>query len=306
MALPDPSGGVIEEVAPAKVNLALHVTGRREDGYHLLDSIATFTRDGDRLRFTLADTDSLDFSGRFGAALAADDHENLVIRARDGLRNLLNAQGQAAPPVAIHLEKNLPIAAGIGGGSADAAATLRGLGRLWQAPSGAQGHALAGPLAALALSLGADVPMCLVSRPLRARGIGEAITPLALPAFAMVLGNPLQAVSTPDIFRRLTRRDNPPLPAPPAAMDDPHWLPYLTRQRNDLETPAGRLLGAIGEISMLIRQQGALFVRMSGSGATCFGLFADDTQAEAAVATLARMRPDWYFLATRTLEGTTS
>lgn len=287
--------GAVTEVAAAKINLALHVTGRREDGYHLLDSIVTFASDsGDRLTFTAADRDSLTLSGRFGPLLAGGDGDNLVTRARDGLRMLLTARGIACPPVHIHLEKNLPVAAGIGGGSADAAAALRGLLRLWQA-----GETIDG-LEALALSLGADVPMCLHSTPLQARGIGEEIAALPLPRMALVLANPLVAVSTPDIFRRLTRKDNAPITPAPETSDRAAWVSYLSRQRNDLEPPARALQGSIGEISMLLSQQGAELVRMSGSGATCFGIFADLDKARIAVETLTRLRPHWFFEATET------
>src|SRR5690606_24593258 len=190
---------VITELAPAKINLALHVTGQRADGYHLLESIVTFADIGDRLSFSPAQEDSFTLSGRFSGMLSADAADNLVIRARDRLRGLLGQTGQEAPPVAIHLEKNLPIASGIGGGSADAAAALRGLSRLWQAKG-----LPAGGLDALALSLGADVPMCLHGKPAIASGVGEQLSPLpGLPALFLVLGNPLRGVSTPDVFSRL-------------------------------------------------------------------------------------------------------
>ncbi|SMC92366.1 4-diphosphocytidyl-2-C-methyl-D-erythritol kinase [Rhizobium sp. RU36D] len=291
----------LSEIAAAKINLALHVVGRREDGYHLLDSLVTFaSTSGDRLSFAAADQDGFSLSGRFGHLLSADDPGNLVLKARDGLRLILQGRGLAAPPVHIHLEKNLPVAAGIGGGSADAAATLRGLARLWNAPADLAG------MDQLALKLGADVPMCLRSRPLHARGIGEEIEELALPRLALVLANPLVAVSTPDIFRRLTRKDNPPIETAPVGGDSAAWLGYLGRLRNDLEAPARSVLGAINEISMLLSQQGAQLVRMSGSGATCFGIYADLERAKAAVQTLSRLRPNWYFEATETYEGATA
>lgn len=291
----------LSEIAAAKINLALHVVGRREDGYHLLDSLVTFASStGDRLTFSHADQDGFSLSGRFGHLLSADDPGNLVLKARDGLRRILKNTGLPCLPVHIHLEKNLPVAAGIGGGSADAAATLRGLARLWKAPSEIDG------MDHLALSLGADVPMCLRSRPLHARGIGEDIRELELPRLALVLANPLVAVSTPDIFRRLTRKDNPPITAAPTTGDSAAWIGYLSRLRNDLEAPARGVLGAITEISMLLSQQGAELVRMSGSGATCFGVFADMERARTAVQTLARLRPGWYFEATETCEGATA
>lgn len=289
------------EHAPAKINLALHVTGRREDGYHLLDSIVSFTEEGDRLDFSAADHDSFAVTGRFAPALSAtpqDLQANLVLTARDRLRAAAEARGLKTFPTHISLEKNLPIASGIGGGSADAAATLRGLVRLWR---------LTLPeaeLAAIALSLGADVPMCLAGRPLRAEGIGETITPLPeLPSFAMVLGNPLKAVSTPAIFRSLSSTDHPALPDTPEGDATETWLSYLARQRNDLQAPACALLCEIDEMRAMIEATGAILTRMSGSGATCFGIYDGADAARSAAESLSRMRPDWYFVATRTIAG---
>ncbi|MDL2402720.1 4-(cytidine 5'-diphospho)-2-C-methyl-D-erythritol kinase [Rhizobium mayense] len=288
------------EEAPAKINLALHVTGLRVDGYHLLDMLVTFTRHCDRLGFRTSEYDKFSLSGRFSPLLAeADAGGNLVLQARDLLRQEAHAAGFEAPPVYIHLEKNLPVASGIGGGSADAAATLRGLMRIWRLalPSDA--------VMGIALKLGADVPMCLVSRPLIARGIGETIKLLPnFPSFAMVLGNPLVGVSTPEVFRRLARKDNPPL-ALSSQMPNDHaqWIEAIKRLRNDLEPPARTLCNEIATLSQLIESQGAVAARMSGSGATCFGLFDHLEQAKAAAASLHRLRPDWYFQATETIRG---
>lgn len=281
------------EAAPAKINLALHVTGQRADGYHLLETLVTFTEAGDTIRIRDADADSFSISGPFGDLLrAGDGGDNLVTRARDLLRNALASTGQAAPPVAIHLEKNLPVASGIGGGSADAAATLRGLLRHWRAGIAPD------TLASMALTLGADVPMCLESRSLIARGIGEDIEPLTdLPDLVMVLANPLKAVSTPEIFRRLQTKTNPPLPASATI----GWMGFLVQSRNDLQPPAQALLPEIGEIIGLLSQEGAALVRMSGSGATCFGIFHSLQAARKAETSLRKKRPGWYFQATRTI-----
>ncbi|OHV75880.1 4-(cytidine 5'-diphospho)-2-C-methyl-D-erythritol kinase [Rhizobium sp. LCM 4573] len=287
------AGATLFEPAPAKINLALHVVGQRADGYHLLESIVTFAKASDRLSFSPAADDDFSVSGRFGVMLSGDPKPNLVLAARDRLRQAVIAAGGEAPPVTIHLEKNLPIAAGIGGGSADAAATLRGLMRLWNA------HLPETELAAIALSLGADVPMCLKGAPSMARGIGEELTPLAsLPSFALVLGNPLIGVSTPDIFRYLARRDNPPIEAQPG-----DWLSYLTGLRNDLEQPAKTLVPEIGELTAMIEAEGALLTRMSGSGATCFGIFSSIEAAEIAAENLGRRKPGWYFQAAETVAG---
>ncbi|WP_142778733.1 4-(cytidine 5'-diphospho)-2-C-methyl-D-erythritol kinase [Agrobacterium sp. T29] len=281
------------EAAPAKINLALHVTGQRADGYHLLETLVTFTEAGDTIRIRDADADSFSISGPFGDLLrAGDGGDNLVTRARDLLRDALASTGQPVPPVAIHLEKNLPVASGIGGGSADAAATLRGLLRHWRAGIAPDA------LASMALTLGADVPMCLESRSLIARGIGEDIEPVTdLPELAMVLANPLKAVSTPEIFRRLQTKTNPPLPASATI----GWMDFLAQSRNDLQPPAQALLPEIGEIVGLLSQEGAALVRMSGSGATCFGIFHSLEAARKAETSLRKKRPGWYFQATRTI-----
>ena len=281
------------EAAPAKINLALHVTGQRADGYHLLETLVAFTEAGDTIRIRAADADSFSISGPFGDLLrAGDGGDNLVTRARNLLRDALASTGQPAPPVAIHLEKNLPVASGIGGGSADAAATLRGLLRHWRAGIAPDA------LASMALMLGADVPMCLESRSLIARGIGEDIEPLTdLPELSMVLANPLKAVSTPEIFRRLQNKTNPPLPASATI----GWMGFLAQSRNDLQPPAQALLPEIGEIIGLLSQEGAALVRMSGSGATCFGIFHSLEAARKAETSLRQKRPGWYFQATRTI-----
>ncbi|MBY5902330.1 4-(cytidine 5'-diphospho)-2-C-methyl-D-erythritol kinase [Rhizobium leguminosarum] len=285
----------ISEEARAKINLALHVTGQRPDGYHLLDMLVTFADHGDRLDFMRSPTDEFTLSGRFGETLAGDGGTNLVLKARDLLREVI---GPLAFPVRIHLEKNLPVASGIGGGSADAAATLRGLMRIWDTSLPEEA------LAALALKLGADVPMCLASRPLIARGIGEKIEPLPeLPVLAMVLANPLKGVSTPEVFRQLATRNNPALSLPPSRPLAADWLAAIAAARNDLEPPARELVPEIAAISAMLQANGALLTRMSGSGATCFGIFANMAAAEDAAAALHDARPDWYFQATETVSG---
>lgn len=285
----------ISEEARAKINLALHVTGQRPDGYHLLDMLVTFADHGDRLDFMRSPTDEFTLSGRFGETLAGDGGTNLVLKARDLLREVI---GPLAFPVRIHLEKNLPVASGIGGGSADAAATLRGLMRIWDTSLPEEA------LAALALKLGADVPMCLASRPLIARGIGEKIEPVPeLPVLAMVLANPLKGVSTPEVFRQLATKNNPALSLPPSRPLAADWLAAIAAARNDLEPPARELVPEIAAISAMLQANGALLTRMSGSGATCFGIFATMAAAEDAAAALHDERPDWYFQATQTVSG---
>ncbi|MDX3972745.1 4-(cytidine 5'-diphospho)-2-C-methyl-D-erythritol kinase [Shinella sp.] len=288
------SGFAVLERAPAKINLALAVVGQREDGYHLLESLVTFTAYGDRIGLSRAAEDCFTLSGRFGDALAADG-DNLVIRARDRLRAALERLGPAAPPVHIHLEKNLPIASGIGGGSADAAATLRGLLALWQAnlPKNERD--------AIAIGLGADVPMCLVGQPLMARGVGDSLTPLTMPSMPIVLANPMVGVSTPAVFKALASKHNPPF-VPVTRRED--WVSLLSRLRNDLEAPARQLCPEIASLSESLSATGADLVRMSGSGATCFALYPSDDAAQAAAAALGKQHPQWFFVATRTVGAT--
>lgn len=264
------------EAAPAKVNLALHVTGRREDGYHLLDSIVVFATEGDRLRVTVAAGPSLRVMGRFAAEVPTRP-ENLCLRAA----------ALAGVAARIDLEKRLPVASGLGGGSADAAAVLRALAR--------QGV----PLPEAPERLGADVPVCLAGRPARMRGAGERLDPLPpLPPLAMVLANPGVALATPAVFAGLARRDNAPLPELPGGLDGGGFIEWLRGCRNDLEAPATALVPGIAEVLAALRAEGAALARMSGSGATCFGLFLRMADAEAAAAAMARARPGWWVVAT--------
>ncbi|MFD2344091.1 4-(cytidine 5'-diphospho)-2-C-methyl-D-erythritol kinase [Sinorhizobium terangae] len=298
MHLDDIPGFALTCAAPAKINLALHVVGQRADGHHLLQSLVTFADCGDRIGLASADADRFTVSGRFadGLPLSAEKTGgNLVLRARDLLRRDLMSRGIAAGPVHLHLEKNLPVASGIGGGSADAAATLRGLLTLWGA------SVEPARLGAVALELGADVPMCLDGRPLLAEGIGEEITALPdLPSFAIVLVNPLVAVSTPMIFRTLVNKVNPPLDLPKGMNTAAEWLSAMGDMRNDLEAPARRLVPVIEEVSVSLKAAGATLVRMSGSGATCFGLFDSDESAHRAAERISASHPEWYVCAART------
>lgn len=284
------TGPAIVEQAPAKINLALHVTGRRENGYHDLDMLVAFAEGiGDLLTVAPAPSDSFAITGPMAGNLSADG-DNLVIRARDGFRKLTGW----TQPVAITLDKHLPVASGIGGGSADAAATLRALCRL-------SGHDPASPaLAAFALSLGADVPMCLVGRPAHIQGIGETIEPVALGhRFGLLLVNPGVAISTPSVFRALNRRDNPPLPTLPDSRSLGAFAAFLAAStRNDLEAPARQLAPVIGDLlAELDGLPRIRLTRMSGSGATCFGLFDDAESAEAASRVIRQRHPDWWVAA---------
>ncbi len=281
----------MSEDAPAKINLALHVTGKRPDGYHLLDSLVVFTRFGDRVTVAAAETDSFVIDGPFGRGLPVDDG-NLVVRARDALR----AWAGDAAPVAIHLEKNLPVASGVGGGSSDAAAALKALIRHWKLPITDAG------LGETGLALGADVPMCLAARPLIARGIGDDLTPIAgMQSLALVLVNPGVPVSTAAIFSALETTDNEHLPPLPSSFDFHGLRNWLDLTRNDLEGPARRIEPAISQALKALDKAQSGFSRMSGSGATCFGLFETNNVAKRAAASIRQRHPDWFVASTRVL-----
>lgn len=267
----------VTEFAPAKINLCLHVTGQRADGYHLLDSLVVFCGAGDRVAASLSERPSLTLDGPFATGLPVGE-DNLVLRAA-------RCFGANA---AFTLEKNLPPASGIGGGSADAAAAIRALQRL---------TGQSGPEPSEILALGADLPVCLAGRPARMRGIGEVLAPVpALPAAHLLLVNPRVEVPTPAVFRALTRRDNPGLPdALPDWPDCSALADWLMQQRNDLEAPALSVAPVIGRVLDRLRAlpQG-LLARMSGSGATCFALFDRAEDAEAGAATIRAAHPDWW------------
>ena len=293
-------GFSLTRIAPAKINLALHVVGQRADGYHLLESLVTFADAGDRIGFSLSDEDRFTISGRFSADLPLTGVAagNLVLKARDLLRSYLRGSGIKADPVHLHLEKNLPVASGIGGGSADAAATLLGLLELWQVSINPES------LQQIALKLGADVPMCLHGRPLVARGIGEDIDAIAeFPAFPMLIVNPLKAVSTPVIFKLLKDKTKPPLLMPPGRPSRDGWIDALKGLRNDLEPPARELEPDITSVSEALGLTEACLVRMSGSGASCFGLYESAKARDEAAAVLSRQHPNWYVLACNSVDG---
>ena len=277
--------------APAKVNLALHITRRRDDGYHDLESLVVFADVADELTAVPADSDSLTTGGPFARALG-NGEANLVSRAVAAFRaRWPDAVGSG---LALHLTKNLPVAAGIGGGSADAAAALRLMARLSDRPI-----AIA-ELADMAAGLGADVPACLVSLPLVARGVGEVLAPLPeFPALHIVLVNPMTPLATADVFRRLRAHDNYPLPELPSPLTRPAQLGlWLAETRNDLQPPAVKLLPVIGDIvAHMAETQGCMLARMSGSGATVFGLFGSSGQAHQAAQVMRAANPDHWVAA---------
>jgi 4-diphosphocytidyl-2-C-methyl-D-erythritol kinase len=272
--------GCLAEPAPAKLNLYLHVVGRRDDGYHLLDSLVVFAGAADQVRVAAAPTLDLSVDGRFAADLAAEA-DNLVLRAA----RLLAAAAGVPARGRLHLTKALPVASGIGGGSADAAATLRLLARHW---------GLGSVPVALAMRLGADVPVCLGGRPARMSGIGEVLAPApALPEAGIVLVNPGVPQATAAVFRARKAGFSRPAHLPAGWADACAMAADLAGLANDLEAPALALCPAIAEVlAVLRRQRGCLLARMSGSGATCFGLFADGAAAARAAADLTM--PGWW------------
>ena len=251
------------EIAFAKINLALHVRERLADGYHRIETLFAFCEDGDVLSAEPSDRLTLEIHGPFAGQLVAGDSDNLVLKAA-------RAAGAVA---ALKLEKNLPVAAGIGGGSADAAAALRLLGH--------------GDDQRLARSLGADVPACLASRTMRGEGKGDALAKVELPeldGMPVLLVNPGRPLSTPDVFAGWDGVDRGPL-------ED--WR----LGRNDLEAAARALVPEIGTVLDSLRP--AIFARMSGSGATCFGLFDSAAERDDLATAIARKWPDWWLLPTR-------
>jgi 4-diphosphocytidyl-2-C-methyl-D-erythritol kinase len=273
----------LTEAAPAKVNLYLHVTGRRDDGYHLLDSLVVFAGIGDTLGATPADRLSLQVTGPFAAGLAGEA-DNLVLRAA---RALAAAAGVTAGGRLV-LDKHLPVASGVGGGSADAAAALRLLCRLWDVSPGAA------ELARLAAGLGADVPACLDGLAVRMGGIGERLWRApALPACGLVLVNPGVAVATANVFRARRGAWSDPASLPAGWDDAAAMATDLAELRNDLE-PAALALRPVSRegLAALAATPACLLARMSGSGATCFGLYADAASALRAVGAVAR--PGWW------------
>ena len=265
--------------AHAKINLSLHVTGQRPDGYHEIDSLVCFVAYGDRIDVRESAQLSLTIDGPEAAGLTAGS-DNLVLRAARGLSSEHGA--------AITLTKSLPVASGIGGGSSDAAATLRALSQLWDLP-------LPGP--ADLLSLGADVPVCVEARSCRIQGIGERVTPIVMPpkSPAVMLVNPRVGLSTPAVFRQLRSKENPPMPDDlPAFAGIRELVDFLADQRNDLQMPAVELCPTIKDVLAAIESTGPLLTRMSGSGATCFGVFADESMAAIALTEMRQRHPQWW------------
>jgi 4-diphosphocytidyl-2-C-methyl-D-erythritol kinase len=284
------STGILE-VANAKINLSLRVRGRQPDGYHQLESLVVFADVADRVVCEDADDLALEISGPFSAHLAADE-DNLILRAA----RVFGAALGRDPTLAFKLEKNLPIASGIGGGSADAAAALRAMMRLWGDPPGS--------IANIALELGADVPVCMRKRPTFMTGVGEKIrTVRHLPEMHAVLANPGVSVSTAAVFDQLQSGpvegpDRLPLLSGVETLE--RLLNWLQENGNDLEVPAMSIEPVIGTVLQELRgTSGCHFARMSGSGATCYGLYGNPFDAAEAAAELSKAHVNWWVTATK-------
>lgn len=271
---------MVKVLAPAKINLTLHVTGLRDDGYHLLDSLVMFADIGDTVRVKPSDDVSLSVEGKMSAGVPVDER-NVMIRAAQWMR--VGAE--------MRLTKKLPIAAGIGGGSSDAAATLKALSEL-----------TGKPIPDNAIVLGADMPVCLLGVAARMRGIGEQVEPIdGLPKLHAVLVNPNRPVHTKTVYERLTKHDNPPMPEEiPTGQTAAELVDWLKGMRNDLEAPAMKAEPVIAQVFQALEvTPGCLLARMSGSGGTCFGLYANRETARAAAGRLREQQPGWWVAAAR-------
>jgi 4-diphosphocytidyl-2-C-methyl-D-erythritol kinase len=282
------SGGVTE-LAPAKINLFLRLTGKRDDGYHLLDSLVGFTEFGDSLTAEPSETLSLAIDGPFSASLGVEP-DNLVLRAARALQSATGVRAGAR----LTLTKNLPIASGIGGGSSDAAASLRALNRLWHL--GLDQTALQ----QIGLALGADIPVCVATRPARMTGIGECVEPIsALPDVALVLVNPGVALATGPVFKTRRGAFSDAFGALPALTDAASLADLVRRAGNDLTEAAKALCPPVAQVLTAIEaERDCLAAAMSGSGATCFGVFANLAAAKSAAASFMKTLP-WWVCATR-------
>ena len=275
----------IKASAPAKVNLTLHVTGQRDDGYHLLDSLVVFADVADQISASVAPDLRISVSGPFSMGVPTD-HTNLIMRAAAALRSARGVTKGAA----LTLEKHLPHAAGIGSGSSDAAATLAMLAELWQVA----------PLPATApevVALGADVPVCVgAPRPVRMSGIGDVLSPVAaLPECAMVLVRPPVDVPTGPVFKGLASKDGTPMSELPEGLDYDAFVRWLIVQRNDLQTPAEAIAPEITEALAKLESLPAVsLARMSGSGATCFALVKDMATARHVARIVQVAKMDWW------------
>jgi 4-diphosphocytidyl-2-C-methyl-D-erythritol kinase len=271
--------------APAKVNLYLHVIGRRDDGYHLLDTLVVFPGLGDIITVTPAEQLALTTEGRFANEIP-EGLNNIVLKAAQ----LLSDKYDVTEGAKIILQKDLPVASGIGGGSADAAAALKALNSLWGLNLSEK------RLAEIGLSLGADIPMCLGSKALFVGGIGEDLgKALKMPKAGILLANPLKPVSTPAVFKERRGPFTPANRFNGEIQNIEHLVALLSTRKNDLTAAAQRVEPHVGEVlAGLADFPDSLLARMSGSGGTCFSLFKNVDTAAQAAASLQGSHPDWW------------
>lgn len=277
-------------LAPAKLNLTLHITGKRADGYHLLDSLTAFTEFGDVLTFSPSETLSLTVEGAFAEAAGAVA-DNLVMRAAQALKAASGYAGGAH----IRLEKHIPAGAGLGGGSSDAAATLLALNRLWR---------LALPdvaLTAVAENLGSDVPACLGARPVRMRGAGELLEPAYVPhGLWALLASPGAPVATAAVYKAFAGPFSLPVSPPVSGCDQAAFIRWLAPLHNDLQPAAISLMPSIAAVLRLLEtSESCLLARMSGSGSACFGLYGGEDAARRAEAQVRGALPGAWSVVTR-------
>lgn len=276
--------------APAKINLYLHITGRRADGYHLLDSLFVFAKDGDVIHVRSSDQLSLKICGPY-ARFLSDGEDNIVLKAA----RLLAKACHTDPVAEISLEKNLPVASGIGGGSSDAAATLKALSILWNK------RLSDGELAEIALQLGADVPSCLAAKAVQVSGIGEILTPAAeMPTLYVLLVNPNRPVATPAVFKARETFFSSPAAFTQKMTDFDEFVRELSCRHNDLSRAACLIEPAVAEVLRELEEDPLCrLARMSGSGGTCFGLFSNSVDASLCCHRIQKKHADWWFLNTQ-------
>ena len=290
------NAAMLKRTAPAKVNLSLRILGRRADGYHLLESLTTFAELGDEISVAPADRLTLTVDGEFAAA-AGGGKGNLVLKAAQ----LLQERTGCAQGATICLTKHVPVGAGLGGGSADAAMALHLLNELWTL------NVSRDTLIGWAPELGADVAMCLAARPVFACGIGEILTPLPspLPAFHAVLVHPRTPLLTADVYRALQVVAQPSRLPAPGALNPAQWLAYMRAQGNDLEPAAMQVSPDVPKVLHALQQltPAASLVRMTGSGACCFALYPTPDAATQAAAHIRAQHPHWWVVATPLFSG---
>jgi len=280
--------------APAKLNFFLHITGRRPDGYHLIESLAGFAQFGDIIEISVAQTLSLSVEGPFAEALTGNGANNLIVRAAHSLNKHTGGQRGAH----IRLHKNIPIGAGLGGGSSDAAVALKGLAQFWQLAIKEN------DLHTLAVSLGSDVLVCLMQKPSWISGIGEQVYAVDMVVGGwVVLVNPGVPLLTADVYRQFSGDFSPVSEPPQSIKSFDALVKFMQSRHNALEAPAMTLQPIISEILAVLRATtGCAVARMSGSGATCFALYDNEQQARGAAQHMERTRPVWWVQVTKLLE----